>query len=134
MRTIGLPEIILILSVLVIIPLGALIVIYLVRNLQAQERLRAIEKGVSLPLGDPWERSARTRRWGIVLVAGGFGLLMFFAVVSMSDKDGRIGMAFAAIPIFIGFGLLYEYRLRARELSARSHYKDRAGASPEERP
>jgi hypothetical protein len=122
MRTIGLPEIIVMLGVLVIIPLVALIVIYLVRHLQTQERLRAIEKGVPVPaiLGDPWERAARTRRWGIVLVAGGLGLIPLFAVVSTTDKDGFVGLAMSAIPIFIGIGLLYEYRLRARDLSARS--------------
>jgi hypothetical protein len=122
MRSIGLPEIIVMLGVLVIIPLGALIVIYLVRHLQAQERLRAIEKGVPVPVifGDPWERAARTRRLGIVLVAGGLGLIPLFAVISTGDKGGFIGLAMSAIPIFIGVGLLYEYRLRARDLNARS--------------
>lgn len=121
MRSLGLPEIITLMGVFVFVPLAALILVYLLRHLQTKERIRAIEKGVALPqiLGDPWDCAVRTRRTAIVLIAGGLGLLVFFAVVAMTDKDGVYGMAFAAIPILIGLGLLFEYRLRARELGVR---------------
>ncbi len=112
----------------IIIPLAAIVLGYLLRRLQTQERLRAIEKGVPVPsflgqaLGDPWERSARIRRIGIALVAGGLGMLVFFlAHVAVDDRPARMvpAAAFSAIPIFIGLGLLYDYRLRVRDLKDR---------------
>jgi Domain of unknown function (DUF6249) len=134
MRSVGLPEIIVMLSVLVIIPVGALIVVYLIRHLQMQERIRAIEKGmpVSAIVGDAWERAARTRRWGIVLLAGGLGMIPFFGVISTNDRGGFVGIALSAVPIFIGLGLLYEYRLRAGELNARASARAPGSGAAEE--
>src|SRR5574341_681083 len=104
------------------VPIVALIVVYLVRKLHSQERIKAIEKGVPIPFEpqDPRERVARTRRLGIVLVALGLGMIVLFAVVVMveRDRDALIGMGFAAIPILIGLGLLYDYRLRSKEIQA----------------
>lgn len=133
MRSLGLPEVIALMGVFVFVPLAALILVYLLRHLQTKERIRAIEKGVALPqiLGDPWDRAVRTRRMAIVLIAGGLGLLFFFGVVASSEKDGVIGMAFTAIPILIGLGLLYEYYLRARELGVRPPAQAPDNSAPE---
>jgi hypothetical protein len=141
MRTIGIPELALV-GFFLLIPLASLIVLYLTRRLQTQERLRAIEKGVPLPsrprhalLGDPWERAARTRRIGIVLVAAGLGILVFCAAGLMfpDQRERAIGqIAFTAIPIFIGVGLLYESSLRVRDLTARQ--VPRASADPPREP
>ena len=107
------------------IPIVALIVVYLIRKLHTQERLKAIEKGVNIPFEpvDPRERAAKVRRWGIVLVALGLGLIIACCVVAgvERDRDALVGAGFAAIPILIGLGLLYDYRLRSKELEVERH-------------
>ncbi|MBI3693351.1 MAG: hypothetical protein HY238_00720 [Acidobacteria bacterium] len=103
------------------IPIVALIVLYLTRRLQSQERIKAIEKGVNIPFEpiDPKERALRTRRAGIILVTFGLGLIIFSVVGARveQDKDMLIIAGGAAIPLLIGLGLLYDYRLRMREIS-----------------
>lgn len=117
---------------LVAVPVVALLVVYLIRRLQSQERIKAIEKGVPIPfeLLDPRERAARTRRWGIALVAGGLGIVIFSLVVVWAerDRDALSAGAFGAIPILIGLGLLYDYRLRSKELDAQQ--QPSSGGSP----
>jgi hypothetical protein len=108
-------------GVFLIIPLVALTVLYRVYRLRTQERLRAIEKGVPIPAGDPWERATRTRVWGIVFLAGGLGLLVFLSVgyfVANHKNQFILNMAFTAIPILLGLGLLYECHLRTRDLKS----------------
>ena len=103
-----------------LVPIVAFIVMYLTRRLQSQERLKAIEKGVSVPFEpvDPRERAARTRRTGIVLVALSVGLIIMFVVISVVERERDVltGLGVAAIPLLIGLGLLYDYRLRIKEL------------------
>ena len=109
-------------GVFLIIPLVALIAVYRVYRLQTQERLRAIEKGVPIPAGDPWERATRTRVWGIVFLAGGLGLLVYLSVgyfVAHHKEQFILNLAFTTIPILLGAGLLYECRLRTRDLKSR---------------
>jgi hypothetical protein len=119
-NSIGLPEVLVMVGIVVmclIVPLVALVLIYLVRRLRTQERLRAIEKGLAIPespADDPWERISRIRRGGIALVAGGLGLLVFLALQAGGPNAG-----IAAVPILIGLGFLYDYRLTARDLRAR---------------
>lgn len=105
-----------------LIPITAIIVGYFMRRLQSQERLKAIEKGVPIPMApaaDPVERAARTRKNGIILVAAGlgWGFFMIVTAVISQQKGAVIAMAFGAIPILIGLGLVYEYRLRSREIA-----------------
>jgi len=104
------------------IPIVAIIIAYLHRRLLSQERLRAIEKGASIPfeISDPRERAAKTRRWGIVLVALALGLAVMFVVIATveRERDALVGVGVAAIPLLIGLGLLYDYRLRSKELAA----------------
>ena len=124
MRTIGPLETLLLVAIWVVVPVVALIIVYLVRRLQTQERLRAIEKGVLVPLNpaDPWEHATRARRRGITFTAGGLGLLVFFTVALIFGdrrESAILGMAFTAIPILIGLGFVYEYRLCVRDLRAR---------------
>ena len=102
------------------IPIVALLVVYLTRRLQSQERIKAIEKGVPIPFepADPKERAARTRRAGIILVAFALGLVIFSVVGARieQDRDMLIIAGGAAIPLLIGLGLLYDYRLRMKEI------------------
>ncbi len=115
------PEVILV-SGIFLVPIAALVVVYLTRRLQSEERMKAIEKGVPIPFEpvEPRERAARTRRWAIVLVALGLGVIVVsVATVAVEhDRDGFILAGFAAIPILIGLGLLVDYRLRMKEIAA----------------
>ena len=124
MRSIGLPEIVVITAVFCLIPVTAMILIYLVRGLQTKERLRAIEKGVSLPADgrDPWERAVSIRHSGIMLLAAGLGITVLFVgiqVVSQVPAMIVLGVGVGAIPMLVGCGQLLEYWLRVRELRAR---------------
>ena len=106
-------------GVLVIIPIAIMTVIYLTSRLQTQVKLKAIEKGVPIPFEpvDAKERAARTRRGGIVLVALGLGWIIALLVAAWAERerDVLIGAALGMIPLFIGVGLLIDYRLRAKE-------------------
>lgn len=121
MRSLGLPEILVICGVFVMIPLAALMVVYLIRSLQSKERLQAIEKGVPVPMPprDPWEKAANTREGGIILVAIGLGLFILLAVTATQDRGVVLGIGVGAIPFLIGVALLVSYWLRIRELGPR---------------
>jgi hypothetical protein len=122
MRSIGLPEILVMCGIFVLIPLAALAVVYMIRSLQTKERLHAIEKGVPVPgiRNDPWERAAGTRDGGIVMVAIGLGIfILFTAVVEPGERGPMLGVGVGAIPSLIGIGLLLSYYLRIRDLGPR---------------
>jgi hypothetical protein len=101
------------------------------REMQSQERLAAIAKGLPLPPtaeelalihgrppADASRRRGNVRRWGIVLVAGAVGLVLFFAVLSavLQERDVLSGMAVGFIPLGIGVGLLIDARMQTREI------------------
>jgi hypothetical protein len=116
MRTIGMPEIVVIFGFFLVIPVAAFVFAYLTRRLRTQERLRAIDKGVTIPqLAE--QDATRCRRVGIVSVALGLGLLIFGVA---GPHFNRAVVASSAIPILIGLGTLLEYRLSVRDLKARN--------------
>jgi uncharacterized protein DUF6249 len=122
MRSIGLPEILVLCGAFVLIPLVALAVVYMIRSLQTKERLHAIEKGVPVPgaRSDPWEKAAGNRDGGIVMIAVGLGLfILFTAVVGPGGRGPMLGVGVGAIPFLIGAGLLLTHYLRIRELGPR---------------
>lgn len=118
----GLPELVAILGICVVVPLAVLTVVYLSRRLQSQERIKAMEQGVNIPfeVADPRERAARTRRWGMVWIAVGLGMILSFAAGALieQDRDTLMGSALGIIPLLIGGGLLIDYRYRSKELAA----------------
>jgi len=121
MRNIGIPEFLVGGGIFVVVPLIALTVFYLMRRLQSQERLRAIEKGVTIPVArpDPWERATRTREGGIILVAIGLGLFLLVAAsTGMKGYGLSAGAGVGATPFLMGLGLLLSYRLRVRDLKS----------------
>ena len=102
------------------LPLLALAALYSFRKLQLQERLHAIERGADLTL-DREATAARTRRAGIVCIAGGLGLSAAAMILSLAGREplmALVGQAPAIVPIAIGLGLLVDYRMRKRELYA----------------
>ena len=100
------------------------------RKLQYEERMAAIAKGLPLPelprapTREPHVnlqvRMANVRRGGIVLVAGGLGVLIFFCLLAalLEQREVLTGAAAALIPVAIGVGLLIDARAQGRELSA----------------
>ncbi len=124
MRSIGLPEMLVLTMVFCLIPVAAMIMIYFVRSLQTKERLRAIEKGIPLPADgrDPWERAVSIRHSGIMSLAAGLGITVLFVgiqVVSQVPAMIVLGLGVGAIPMLVGGGQLLEYWLRVRELRAK---------------
>ena len=102
------------------LPALALVAIYFFRKLQLQERLRAIERGADLTV-DREATAARTRRTGIVCIAGGLGLSAASLILSLAAREpmmALVGQAPAIVPIAIGLGLLVDYRIGRRELDA----------------
>ncbi|MCC6860423.1 MAG: hypothetical protein IT158_17780 [Bryobacterales bacterium] len=117
-----LTELVATLGICVVVPLAVLTVVYLSRRLQSQERIKAMEQGVNIPfeVADPRERAARTRRWGVVWIAVGLGMILSFAAGALieQDRDTLMGSALGIIPLLIGGGLLIDYRYRSKELAA----------------
>src|SRR2546425_910480 len=74
---IGLVAVILIFSV----PAALCYTYYRVRKLKSEEKLAAIAKGVAVPMEPELSQVARSRRAGILLVAGGLGYALTFALI-----------------------------------------------------
>ena len=110
------------------------------RQMEYEERMAMIAKGLPLPppvssetagtegMMARWGQlsSARpgvlVRRWGIVLVAFGLGLALFFITLSwvLNERDVLAGAPTALIPFSIGVGLLIDAVIHKRELAAGS--------------
>jgi hypothetical protein len=102
------------------LPMLALVAMYLFRKLQLQERLAAIERGADLVV-DREATAGRTRRAGIVCIAGGLGISTAALIVAWVAHEGLapalVGQAVAVVPIAIGLGLLVDYRIARRDLA-----------------
>ena len=101
------------------------------RELQSQERLAAIAKGVPVPptedelaimhgkpSTDSTRRRGNTRRAGIVLLGSAVGLILFFIVLAtvLQERDVLCGAAAGLIPFGVGAGFLIDARIQTREL------------------
>jgi len=101
------------------------------REMQAQERLAAIAKGVPVPPtpeelalmhGKPStslkRRKANIRLAGIVLLGTALGLIAFFITLSyvVQERNVLAGACVALIPLGIGVGFLVDARISAKEL------------------
>jgi hypothetical protein len=101
------------------------------RELQSQERLAAIAKGMPVPpteeelaimhgkpSADTTRRRGNTRRAGIVLIGCAVGLILFFITLSyvLQVREILSGAAAALIPFGIGVGFLVDARIQSREL------------------
>lgn len=101
-------------AVIAVLPTVAMIITYLFRRLENQERLKAIEHGQLLAF-DPREIALRTRRSGVVLIAAGVGIIGAVVLAAMQlGSEALAGLGLGVIPIFIGTGLIIDYRLQVR--------------------
>jgi hypothetical protein len=101
------------------------------REMQSQERLAAIARGVPLPPSveelaimhgkpttDLTRRRANIRLAGLILVSAAFGLMLFFVALSLilGQRDVLCGAAVGLIPLGIGVGMLYDTKVQTREI------------------
>jgi hypothetical protein len=101
------------------------------RELESQERLAAIAKGIvppptaaelALSQGRPAislvRRRANIRLAGIVLLGAAAGLILFFIALAaiLQERDVLCGAACGLIPFGIGVGFLIDTRIQSREI------------------
>lgn len=102
------------------IPMAAMYTFYRVRRLRTDERLAALARGVSIPMEPELSEAARSRRSGILLVAGAIGYIATFAVIARFESEAWIAAAFGIIPLAVGLGFFLDYTLIRRDLRAAS--------------
>jgi hypothetical protein len=93
---------------------------YRVRKLRSEERLAAMQRGVNIPIEAELSESAKSRRYGILLVAGAVGYMMAFTIVARYEPDAMIAAAFGAIPFTLGLGYFLDSTLIRRDQRAAS--------------
>ena len=91
---------------------------YRVRKLRTEERLAAIQRGVSVPMEPELSEQARSRRHGILCIAGAVGYMAAFSIVARVEPDALIAAAFGAIPFTLGLGFLVDSVLIRRDARA----------------
>ena len=105
------------LGAIVVLPAIALVVAYLFRRLESEERLRAIEKGLSLSFNSR-ETALRTRRSALALIGAGVGTVV--AAVIAATKLGSYmvaGAGLGLIPLGTGLALAFDYWLQRRDIA-----------------
>jgi hypothetical protein len=106
------------------------------REIQSRERLEAIARGLPLPptpeelamtQGKPpaslARRRANIRLTGVVLLASGVGLILFFVVLAsvLHVREVLSGAAAALVPLAIGVGFLIDTRIQTKEMEESVH-------------
>lgn len=114
------------------------------RQIESEERLAAIARGVPVPptqeelalsrnqpAPDSLRRRGNVRRGGIVLVASAVGLALFFVILwaVIGQREILSGVAVALIPLGIGVGLLVDARIQSREIEQTSVASSTTGTS-----
>jgi hypothetical protein len=88
---------------------------YRVRKLRTEERLAAIQRGVSVPMEPELSELARSRRSGILFIAGAVGYMVAFTIIARFEPDALMAGAFGAIPFTLGLGFLLDSYLIRRD-------------------
>jgi hypothetical protein len=101
------------------IPMAAMYTFFHVRKLRSEERLAAIARGVEVPMQPELSEAARSRRSGILLVAGALGYIATFVLIGREEPDAMIAATFGVIPLAIGLGFFIDHALIRRD--ARAH-------------
>ena len=91
---------------------------YRVNKLRTEERLAAIARGVPVPLEPELSQPARSRRAGILLVAGAIGYITTFAMIARVEPDAWVAASLGAIPFTLGLGFFLDSALVRRDLHA----------------
>ena len=93
----------------------AMYTFYRVRKLRTDERLAAMQRGVAVPMEPELSESAKSRRAGILLVAGAIGYMLTFTIIARVEPDAFIAAAFGAIPFTLGLGYFLDSTLIRRD-------------------
>jgi hypothetical protein len=101
------------------IPMAAMYTFFRVRKLRSEERLAAIARGVDVPMQPELSEAARSRRSGILLVAGAIGYIATFTLIGRVEPDAMIAATFGVIPLAVGIGFFVDHALIRRD--ARAH-------------
>lgn len=88
---------------------------YRVRKLRTEERLAAMQRGVSVPMEPDLTEAAHSRRAGILLIAGAVGYMLAFSIIARVEPDALVAGAFGAIPFALGPGYLLDSTLIRRD-------------------
>ena len=88
---------------------------YRVSKLRTEERLAAIQRGVSVPMEGDLTQAAQSRRAGILLLSFSVGYMIAFTIVAHYEYDAMVLTAFGAIPFTIGCGYLLDSVLIQRD-------------------
>jgi Domain of unknown function (DUF6249) len=97
------------------IPMAAMYTFFRVRKLRSEERLAAIARGVDVPMQPELSEAARSRRSGILLVAGAIGYIVTFTLIGRFEPDAMIAATFGVIPLAIGLGFFVDHALIRRD-------------------
>src|SRR5271155_1842030 len=100
------------------IPMAALYTFFRVRKLRSEERLAAIARGVDVPMQPELSEAARSRRAGILLVAGALGYIVTFVLIGRQEPEALIAATFGVIPLAIGLGFFVDHALIQRDSRA----------------
>jgi hypothetical protein len=102
------------------LPVAALYTYYRVRKLRSQERLAAIERGTQIPMEPELTQYARSRRAGLLLVCGGLGFMIMFAVIGrvVDEPHTLAAGAFGILPVAVGIGYFIDAMLLHRDMKA----------------
>jgi Domain of unknown function (DUF6249) len=100
------------------IPIAAMYTFYCVRKLRTEERLAALARGASIPMEPELSEGARSRRSGILLIAGALGYIATFSLIARDNPDAWTAVAFGAIPLAIGLGYFVDFALIRRDHGA----------------
>ena len=91
---------------------------YRVRKLRTDERLAAMQRGVAVPMEPELSEAARSRRSGILLIAGAVGYMLTFSIIGRVEPDAMMAAAFGAIPFTLGLGYFLDSALIRRDAKA----------------
>src|SRR5713101_7880845 len=88
------------------IPLALMYTYYRVRKLRSEERLAALARGTEIPMEPELSQFARSRRAGILLVSGGIGFIVMFALIARfsGEPETMVAGSFGVLPLAIGLG------------------------------
>jgi hypothetical protein len=100
------------------IPMAAMYTFFRVRKLRSEERLAAIARGMEVPMQAELSEGARSRRAGILLVAGAIGYIVTFTLIGRVEPDAMIAATFGVIPLAVGVGFFVDHALIRRDARA----------------
>jgi hypothetical protein len=100
------------------IPMAAMYTFFRVKKLRSEERMAAIARGVEIPMQPELSESARSRRSGILLVAGAVGYITTFVLIGRIEPDAMIAATFGIIPLAVGIGFFVDHALIRRDAKA----------------